>query len=76
MRTPERANETASPNDTVVLPWLPSGLVSTMERRFPLVKSRLVRRSRSDSATIRNFGSARSRAACTRASAGSFGISA
>ena len=45
-----------APNATVVLPWLPSGLVTTIERMLSSVKSRFVRRSRSASATTRKRG--------------------
>ena len=44
-----------APNATVVLPWLPSGLVTTTERMLSSVKSRFVRRSRSASATTRKL---------------------
>ena len=66
-----------APKATVVLPWLPSGLVTTIERMLSSVKSRFVRRSRSASATTRKRGFvARSSGECIFRIADSAGISA
>ena len=76
VRVPARAAVTARPNAIVVLPWLPSGLVTTTELRLPSEKSRFVRSSRSASETPRRSGFSPSTSGEVKlAIAGSVGIS-
>ena len=51
---PARASVVASPNETVVFPCRPSGLVTTTDLKPFSENWRFVRRSRIDSAMIRN----------------------
>ncbi len=74
---PARASVAARPNATVVLPWLPSGLVTTTLRVASSANRRFVRRSRIASATILRRGwLARSSGECSFRMAVSAGTSA